>query len=86
MIKATEANRAANVQLVSRTKLLENCIERHIINRAQDGYKWYEFFYEVARDTTDATDEDIEKLFQILRNAGYDVKIRRANQTAIIRW
>lgn len=86
MLKASEANRIANGYQSYAKKEITDYLEKSIISRAKDGFKWFPWDYNYSMEYDGLTTDEKQEIIFELRNAGYDVKDRWMIKQAIIRW
>ncbi len=86
MFTATEANRIANGYRSHAKDETMTYLEKAIIARAKDGFKWFPWDYAYAMSYDGLTANEKQEIIFELRSAGYEVKDHWMIKQVIIRW
>ena len=86
MLKASEANRIANGYHGCTKNETMAYLEKAIIARAKDGFKWFSWDYAHAMNYDGLTANEKQEIIFELRSADYDVKDHWIIKQIIIRW
>jgi len=86
MLTAIEASRIADSYQSHAKNETIAYLEKAIIARAKDGFKWFPWDYAHAMNYNGLTANEKQEIISELRSAGYDAKDYRIIKQIIIRW
>lgn len=86
MLKASEANRIANNYQSYVKEKSTNYLEKCIVARAEDGFKWFSWNYGYCMAYDGLTANEKQEIISELQSAGYDAKDHQILKQIIIRW
>ncbi len=86
MLKANEAREIANNYNSHAGERMRKYIENLIKERAESGYFWATYCYEIDMEYYNVTQQDVNNISENLRRAGYSVKDSWFGGNLTIRW
>ena len=86
MLTANEANRIANNYQMNAKEEMISGIEDSILERANDGFKWFFWNYSLDMEYNGLTTKEKQEIIFELRSVGYRIEDDWARKEMIIYW